>query len=204
MPRSLYKGLSVLFVSCFLFVVSGCTHFLQAPDSLIQSGGGIQAGEWTGDTFTNSWSNITFTLPSELQSQDPNALGLTPGHTNDLYLRNDDQTAIITLMYIDQSQGAEQKMMPEDYLNIVKQQLTNSKNKNYTFPESFETAIIAGEEYVVMRTEYNFKENPTKEPNYQDGYARKLDNAMVVFLTVYGSETKDFVDTFLSSIKAAN
>jgi len=189
------KKLSKLTVWIFLL----CSIFLTSCKGTSKSN--IITGEWNDNIFTNTWSNITFELPFTYEAIHLNELGSIPGQTNDFFLLNEDQTANITVMYVDLLYQNQQNLSTEEYLNTVKQQLANSKNKDYNFASNFENVFIAEEEYLMLHSEFYFKEFSTEGTNYQDGYARKFDNAIIVFLVCYSDETKDYVDSFLSSIK---
>ena len=133
-------------------------------------------------------------IPHDERPSDP------PGQRDDFTLANDDYTAIISLTYIDVSSGDAKNHTAEDYLNITRRQLADSTKRKYTFSENLESATIAGREYLVMHTTYVNNETP-EEVIYQDGYAHRFVNTMIVFITVYTYDTKDSVDLFLSSIK---
>ena len=174
-----------------VFLVCGCVSFgARSP---------LVTGQWESDTFTNRWTDITFELPAGFRVL-PIDEYTAPGQRNDFTLVNEDYTAVISLTYIDVSSGKAQNHTPEDYLNIVREQLADSPNRVYTFSESFESAVIAGREYVVMRAEFVNNDNPA-EVVFQDGYAHRFVNTMLVFITTYSEETRDTVDLFLSSIR---
>lgn len=158
----------------------------------------LAAGKWEGNIFTNTWSDITFELPPEFQaqvlnSQDPER------HKTDFLLTADDNEAVIILTYIDVSG---QDDTSEDYLDVVKEQLSESQERVHAFPDNYEKVTIAGKEYTVMRTSY--VNNDSTEVIYQDGYVHRFVDTIILLLTVYSDDTKDAVDLFLSSIKQVN
>ena len=199
MIKKLNRIAMSLFLLCCVSSLSGCFSLGTIPNANVPVGGNITAGEREGDVFTNAWSDVTFTLPSYYETID---LGEDPpGQLTDFALLNHDGGTSISLIYVDLSYGSQQDLTAEGYLDTVQGQLKNSRNKNYTFADSYDRATIAGHEYSAMRSRFNFKESPMETPGYQDGYARKFDNAIILFLAVYSDDTKGSVDSFLSSVK---
>ena len=82
----------------------------------------------------------------------------------------------------------------------MRRQLSDSPDRIWNFSENFEVVTIAGREYSVMRGEFSNREAPT-EVAFQDGYAYRFVNTMILFLTTYIEDTKDLVNLFLSSIR---
>ena len=190
MKKKICKLFIWIFVLCWLFLTSGCTPLKS----------NIVVGEWNDNIFTNAWSNVTFELPSDYKVQPDSELGFVPGQKTDFFLVRDDQTANISLIYVNLYYGSQQELTAEEYLNIVKKQLAESKNKNYDFASDFESVVIAGEEYLVLRSTFSFKEASTNGTYYQDGYARKFDDSIIFFLANYSDDAKNSVASFLSSI----
>ena len=187
----------LIIVLCCVFLLNGCGTIIFLPKT------NIRTGTWVGDVYANQWANITFTLPSDYNSIKINAFEV-PGQIQDFLFVNNDQSLVVSLTYVILSDKTQKGQTAEDYLNIVKQQLAASANKNYIFANDFETVIIAGEEYIVMRSEFSFKETPTVTINYQDGYVRKFDNVFIVFIITYTDDTKESADSFLSAITQIN
>jgi len=196
MNNNFYSRAIVFFVVCFLYslLLSGCIVLENKEKS------NIVVGEWMEDTFANQWSNITFTLPPHYKAIYNKDLNTIPGQVNDFLLINDDQATNISLMYVDLSFGSQLNQTPESYLSTVRQQLSNSKNKDYQFADDYERISIAGEEYSVLRTEFVFKDGSAGNTGFQDGYVRSFDNTLIVFLAVYSEEQKDSVTSFFSTI----
>ena len=199
MKNRFRKSISLFLIGCLLFFISGCLRLRE------KSNENITTGNWKENVFTNVWSDISFTMPSSFESVDVKELGAPiPGHVYDFFVNDENQKSGITLYYVDLTYGQQQNLSLEDYLNEVKSGLLNSPNKDYIFANGFSSAVIAGEDYLVLRSNYSFKGSAEKETYYQDGYARKIDDAMIIFLTVYSEETKETIDLFLSSISKAN
>jgi len=169
----------------------------------------IEVGQWLENVFENTWSDITFELPIGFEAVDLSTIEPPPGQVYDFWLFHENQKTNIMLLYVDLQSGDPRDHTAEEYLDIVKGQLQSSARRDYEFAERLEHAFFAGKQYRVLRTTFTNKENPASgsggqssgsEVYFQDGYARKYGNAIVVFLAVYDSDTKDSVDTFFSSI----
>jgi len=163
----------------------------------------IQTGEWNDDTFTNYWSGITFTLPPDIIAADTKTFESVPGEPKDLYLIRPDQGSNITLYYVDLIYKRLRYMTPEKYLNnlgeaIMKQELPS--NTSFTRSGEFKSASIAGEEYLVMHMDILLEDLAL----YQDIYVRKFDNAMIVFMISYNDNSKDAIESFVSSIESVD
>jgi len=160
----------------------------------------ITVGEWVGSTFINTWLGITFELPADFEVKDLSDIGQPPGQIYDFWLLHEDQKTNIMLLYVDLQSGDPRDHSAEDYLEITKGQLQNSPNRDYEFAERLDSRFIAGMSYRVLRTTFTDKDNQSGEHGFQDGYARRYGNAIIVFLAVYDNDTKDSVDAFFSSI----
>jgi len=189
--------IALVIVFCCVFLLNGCDTTIFLPKT------NITIGTWVDDIYTNQWANITFTLPSDCDLIKINAFEFS-GQIQDFLFVNIDQSLVISLTYVILSNKTQKEQTAEDYLNTVKQQLAASANKNYIFTDDFENVIIAGEKYVVMPSEFSFKENPTETINYQDGYVRKFDAAFIVLIITYTDDAKESADSFLSSITQIN
>jgi hypothetical protein len=160
----------------------------------------ITVGEWVENTFINTWMGITFELPADFEVKDLSDIGQPPGQIYDFWLLHEDQKTNIMLLYVDLQSGDPRDHSAEDYLDITKEQLKNSPNRDYEFAERLDSRFIAGVSYRVLRTTFTDKNNQSGENGFQDGYARRYGNAIIVFLAVYDNDTKDSVDAFFSSI----
>ena len=186
--------LKLLFIMGCILLISGCMSQKESTNS------NIQVGEWNDLDFVNHWSNIAFTLPLDYTVRHLEELDSIPGQTDDFFLSHIDKTASIALMYIDLLHDRIDQT-PEEYLNITISQLAGSANKTYMFNAEFKSVLIADEEYIVASSEFIFKDRPRETGNHQDGYVRKFDDALIVFLTVYSDNKKDSVESFLFSIE---
>lgn len=191
-----FDKLSILiFVLVYVFCASGCLNLNGTSNS------NIVTGSWNGDVFTNIWSNITFKLPADFDVMKSEELDAIPGHVNDFLLLHNDQKTSISLSYVDLSYGNDQELTEEEYLDTIKSQLANSSNKDYDFANEVESVVFAGDEYLKLHSEFTFKEFSTDGTNYQDGYVRKYDGAMILLIICYSHETKDATDLFLSELQ---
>jgi len=179
---------------CSIFLTSGC-FLLKSP-----SKNAATTGKWDGDTFANTWSNLMVELPETFTREKTSSF---PGHTEEFFIIHEDGQSNISLMYVDLAYGRQQNSTAEDYLNTVQEQLSHSENKDYIFADDFENVVIAGEEFLMLHAEFSFKNFSLGEKAYQDGYARKFDNYIILFLVCYTDETKETVDLFMSSITKA-
>ena len=189
MLNRLNRNVIVIYLLCSALFVSSCVF---SP---------LVTGELNGDIFTNEWTNITFELPAGFRSASRDEFDSVRGHATDFILMKGDYDTLISLTYIDVSAERYRNDTAEDYLNITKEQLSNSQHRNYTFADGFEFKMIGDWEYTVMRTEFTYKENPA-EIMYQDGCAYRFVNTMVVFIAVYSEEERISVDSFFASISA--
>lgn len=156
-------------------------------------------GTWDGDVFTNEWTEITFEMPAGFKALATDAINLPYGQVADFQLLSDDGKTALALYYVDASFEETRDDTAEDYFNTTKEELAASTERDYILQENYEDAVIAGEEYLVMRAEYTDHDNPS-EVVFQDAYARRWVDTMVLFLAVYSADTKDIVDSLLASI----
>jgi len=189
----LRKYMMTVLLLLTVFLISGCLGRPVATSPIV-------AGKWNEGIFTNTWSNITFQLPAGFNVV--TQATSVPQQVSDFTIANDDNSIIVSLTYIDVSSGDSRDYSAEDYLNMVKEQLAQNPNRTRTFQENFESMTIAGREYAVMRTTFFNNDNPTNVI-LQDGYAHRFHNTMILFLTIYPEDAKDFVESFLESIEQA-
>ena len=85
---------------------------------------------------------------------------------------------------------------------MMKQQLVKYDALTFVFSDEdeYESAFIAGEEYLVLQLEVLVDNLPVEGGFHQDCYIRKYDNSLIVFLVAYFGRSKDAVESFLSSI----
>ena len=186
--------------NCFtVFVILCSLLFCTACFSATQRSP-LVTGKWDGNTFTNEWSNIMFELPEGfIVMPFDSSMEVPLQMVTDFSIAAEDNSVIFSLTYYNVGSGEVRDDTAEDYFEKTKEQLAGNPNRTRVFSEGYETAVIAGEEYVVMRSEYVDHHNPT-EVHYQDGYARRWVNTMVVFMAVHSDETRESVDSFFSSI----
>ena len=175
--------LAIVFIGIFL--LTGC-----------ERGSPLRTGDWDGNIFTNTWTNITFELPAEFWVVDsPSA---TFGQVTDFHLMHDAGGTNISMTYIDVTS---QDGTAEDYLNMMKEQMANHAGRTRIFPDNFESTTIAGREFLVMRTRFFQDDNPN-EIFFQDAYVYRFVGTMLLLLVTFSSDTMDSVSTFTSSIQS--
>ena len=180
----------------------------------------ISAGVWENNSFTNSWSDISFSLPNGFTALTHDKMqailgtkeevlvngSISEAYVNmsevstfyDFVLYGDDLITSVMVSYENMLFDNRRSLTPEKYFDMVKAQLGDMELRDieYEFVDSYSNAEIAGEEYQVLQTFI-------RDMFYQDYYVRKFDNAMIVFTATYKydtANTANSIDQFLSSI----
>jgi hypothetical protein len=180
--------------------------------------GAIQAGSWDGDTFTNEWVNIRFTLPSdwsalsaeEMQAQielglaaagmDESAAAMQEAamarSLNDFTIMGTLGVPNISATY-ENTEGnpLTANLGAEEYYNVLKLQLS-SMGVEFSEPEDI---VIAGETYLLGKGSIAIGEAAM----YQSFYLRKLDGATIIFAATYMDDSEAAVNDFFASITPA-
>jgi hypothetical protein len=202
MKKSLHKLLISLLILFGALIVTGC----HSP---------LTMGRWNedGNYFSNTWSGFSFHLPEGLYALSPTSEQRHPPpplpfsgsrEVEDftvLTAENNGRRSSVVLRYVDVSSGERRNHSAEDYLNIIHQMFIDnpSPRRTRTLIGDFETATIGAWEYTVMRWEVvEFDESVGTY--YQDTYAFRWVNTMVVFIVTYDDGTKHLTDRFLSAI----
>lgn len=200
----------------FVFITAALTIVSLTSCSLK---GAIQGGTWDGSTFTNEWSNIKMELPSEFTAAtaeeiqagiaDANEVMVNDGMDKasidasqlktlyDFSVSADDGLSSLMLMYENLSfSSATSGYTAEDYYKATKDGLLALTDFGYT-EVSKTTGKIAGEEYI--KATFSVFDGLM----FQDYYIRKLDGAIVGFISTYTEETEAKVNNLVNSITAA-
>jgi|GEM_PF-6784709 len=208
------KSLSALaLLTCLILALTACSL-----SSVMK--GNIKGGTWEGDTFTNTWSDLKFTLPegyaclSAAEMSETFAAGqeimVNEGVTSDaqynfasmktLYdclVTTSDGASNLIICYENLLLGSQKTLTAEGYYNILKGQLETVSEMGYTFATPTE-ATVAGQTYFVGHV------TGLEGALFQDFYIRKHDNAMVVLIVSSIEETRADTISFVESIQRAN
>ncbi|MDR0287832.1 MAG: hypothetical protein LBI03_09060 [Clostridiales bacterium] len=208
------KVTKVIILFTAIFMIISCSACTTLANKIMK--GSIKAGSWDGDTFSNDWSNIKFTLPEGFRALTPDELQQTFESANDIAVNDGSQEKIdITSMkslFDFMVYGSDQasnvivcyenvklttngsKMDAEGYYNVLKGQLDSSQ---YTFLPS-SSAEVAGETYFLGSASLN---DATEEAVFQDYYIRKYQDAFITIIASYRESAKDEITGFIQSFE---
>jgi len=175
-------------------------------------------GSWTNKTFTNKWSNIKITMPSDSEvfttQQMKNTVGtgqkilvndgtITESAANaysdmviyDFIVRLGDQTSVLQLAYLNISSGAA-SVTVENYAAALGEELAANNTLPHTI-EGTERATLGGNDYIKLRT------TMLSRTTCQDIYMRKLDHYMVILTVTYLADNVSYVNSALTGFASA-
>lgn len=171
---------------CYAFDESGAWTGDLFPD--------IQAGTWSGSTYTNSWSGLTMTIPESCQifnASQMRIIGKTSMFQEFGLKVNDGTKAVVQLGYEyagNLENGLETTI--EAYGNQAAVQLYE---QGYT-PVSFRPVSLQGRDY--------YKLSATKSGvEYCDLYIRKVEGYFEVISAAYGIGSVNQIDRILAGVR---
>jgi len=148
-----------IFIMCFaVLLLSGCDGDPLLPDAderenqmqgaltSAMRGSPLVRGTWSDDVFTNNWTRMSFVLPDGFVNREDLVGGVPRHFADDFVIWHEELEIIIVLSMIDVTQGEDQFLTAEDFLNIRKTADTHG-----TYSDEFEQLLIGEWDYVVMR-----------------------------------------------------
>lgn len=171
-------------------------------------------GIWTDSTYTNSYMNLTFSMPDtwvyasdediantmSIAAENLSEAGLELSEDMleqqsiyDMMSQSTTTTSSVMVMYENLSMTIGGSMYTEElYLNSVKKQLEDLE-MGYTFPDDITTTTIGEETYSALNTEYGEGEL------YQTYYVRKINNYMTcIIISAKGGDSVEDILSYLS------
>jgi len=188
-----------------VLALSGCVIFL-GGDGLPLSHSPLARGVWHGDRFENEWTGMYLYMPLGFHSLLPQSSErrVAPMVTEevrgveDFFIANEDFTVIIAMHMLDVSRGHLRGYSAEDYLNGVWGELQENPDRIRNRGD-FETAYVAGRQYVLMRSDFADAETP-EYIRFQDSYAHRWVNTMLIFIVTYDYGYEELAAAVLEAI----
>ncbi len=191
-----------------LLAFTGCSQVLK---------GKITAGTWDGMTFTNTWSDIKFTLPDDFTILTPDEIAEVNSTGKETMVNNgsnsaefdiasmksmydcmfylEDGMSNISIMYENLDFGNQKNVTEADYAKAINDQLAAVTTIKFE-PLDSSKRTIAGHEFYANNLLVNDFVNQTY-------YLYKFDNAMMCIITTYIGDSEESMNKFLDSITSA-
>jgi len=147
----------IMCLCVFIILLAGCFRSPLLPDidgrvnqmpgalTSARRGSPMLTGTWNNNVFTNDWTRMTFVLPDGFVNR-KDLIREAPRHfVNDFVIWHEQLDIIIILSLIDVTQGEDQYLTAEDFLNNRKTEDTHG-----TYSDEFEHVSIGEWDYIVM------------------------------------------------------
>jgi len=201
-----------ILIMCFIIILlAGCFSFrspllpdtdgrenqMQGALTSAQRGSPLITGTWNNDVFTNSWTRMSFVLPDGFVNRE-DLIRRAPRHfANDFIIWHEELDIIIILSLIDVTQGEDQYLTAEDFLNNRK-----IEDIHGTYSDDFEQVQIGIWDYTIMRGE-GVNQGQNEEMTIII-YTHRFVGTMIEFVATFPRDLEEaeiLVADFLNSIE---
>jgi len=193
----------ILLAGCFSFRspllpdTDGRENQMQGALTSAQRGSPLITGTWNNDVFTNSWTRMSFVLPDGFVNRE-DLIRRAPRHfANDFIIWHEELDIIIILSLIDVTQGEDQYLTAEDFLNNRK-----IEDIHGTYSDDFEQVQIGIWDYTIMRGE-GVNQGQNEEMTIII-YTHRFVGTMIEFVATFPHDLEEaeiIVADFLNSIE---
>lgn len=200
----------LIFIMCFaVLLLTGCFRSPLLPDTdgrvnqmpgaytSARRGSPLVTGTWNNNVFTNDWTRMSFVLPDGFVNRE-DVIRRVPQHfVNDFVIWHEELDIIIVLSLIDVTQGEDQYLTAEDFLNNRKIEDTHG-----TYYDEFGQMSIGEWDYTVMRGQGAGQGQ--NEATTIIIYTHRFVGTMIEFVVIFPhhiEEAEIIVNEFLNSIE---
>jgi len=197
-------------IMCFFIIfLAGCFRYPLLPDidgrenqmhgalTSAQRGSPLLTGTWNNNVFTNDWTRMTFVIPDGFVNREDLKRGEPRHFVNDFVIWHEELGIVIILSLIDVTQGEDQYLTAEDFLNNRKTEDTHG-----TYSDEFGQVLIGEWDYKIMRGQG--EKQGQNEAVTIIIYTYRFVGTMIEFVVTFTHHTEEaeiIVADFLNSIE---
>jgi len=199
-----------IFIMCFvILLLTGCFGSPLLPDidgrenqmqgayTSARRGSPLLTGTWSNNVFTNDWTRMSFVLPNGFANREDLIREVPRRYVNDFVIWHEELDIIIVLSLIDVTQGEDQFLTAEDFLNNRKTEDTQG-----AYNDEFGQLLIGEWDYIVMRGQ-GLKQGQNEATTIII-YTHRFVGTMIEFVVTFphhSEEAEIIVTEFLNSIE---
>jgi len=200
----------IMCMCVFIILLAGCFRSPLLPDidgrvnqmpgalTSARRGSPMLTGTWNNNVFTNDWTRMTFVLPDGFVNRE-DLIREAPRHfVNEFVILHEQLGIIIILSLIDVTQGEDQYLTAEDFLNNRKTEDTHG-----SYSDEFGQMQIGAWDYIIMRGQG--VQQGQNETTAIIIYTHRFVGTMVEFVVTFPQQVEEeaeiIIADFLNSIE---